>query len=111
VADARTILVEGQLADHPKDVTPLRQQIGLNLPSRWDAMALRPKCFPGVGSPINLELARETAVLYLSENMDHMVSYDWGLLVGCSLLFPDSVLEYCMEGCLFLYVEESRSSG
>ena len=26
-ADARAILAEGQLADHPKDLTPLRQQM------------------------------------------------------------------------------------
>jgi hypothetical protein len=80
-------------------------------------MAPHPKYFPDVGSPTNFEPAKdessglriEVIVLYLSKNMDHKGSHDWGLLVGCSLLFPDPILEYCTERSFLLYVEESRS--
>jgi hypothetical protein len=88
--------------------------MGLSLDSgRWDAMTLRPKYFPGVGSPMNLELVKaastglntEAAALQLSGKVGHRVSYDWGLLDG----FP--ILEYCVGGFLLLYVEESGKEG
>ena len=84
-------------------------------------MTLYPKYFPDVGSPMNLELSKdastgictEVVILYLSEKMDHRVSYNWGLVVGWSLLFPDLSLEYCMEGCCLLYIriEVARLGG
>ena len=88
-ADAWASLAERQLTDHPKDMTLLRQQVGLSLnPSHhWDTMIYRPKYFPGIGSPMNLELAKDAelrAEAVVSGEMHHKVSYDWGLLVGCS---------------------------
>lgn len=87
---------------HPcKDVTPLRQQMSLSFDHGHCAMDLPPKDFLGVGSPMNLELAKdsstgvriEAVVLYLLANIHHEVSYDWILLVGCSLPFPEQILE------------------
>ena len=109
-ADAWTSLAERQLADHPKDMTPLRQQMGLSLN---DAMTLRPECFLDVGSPMDLELAKDAdtelrAEALVSGEMHRRVSYDWGLLVGCS---PDPIPEYYTESYLRLDDEESRSSG
>ena len=105
---------ENQLAD-PKDVTPLRQQMGLSLyPRRWGAMTLLPKNFLGVGSQMNVELANdastglriEVVLLYLSGDTVHGTSDDSILLVGFSLLPP----KYCTEWYFFLHVEESRGS-
>ena len=90
--------------------------LSLNPGHHWDAITLRPKYFPDVGNPMNLELARDVSTGLRAEavvlgELHHGVSYDWGLLVGCSLLSPNPILEYYMEGALLLYVEESRSSG
>ena len=62
---------------------------------------------------MNLELAKDTdtelrAEAVVSGGMHHKVSYDWGLLVGCS---PNPVPEYYTESYLLLDDEESRSSG
>ena len=67
---ARAVL--GRLADQCKDVTPLRQ-IALSFDHGRCATDLQPKDFPGVGSPMNLERAKnsstgvriEAIVLYL----------------------------------------------
>ena len=113
-ADARTTLAECQLADHPKDMTLLPQQMDLSLNPghHWDAMTLRPKYVPDVGSPMNLELAKNAdtelrAEAVVSGEMHHKAKYDWGL-VGCS---PNPIPEYYTEGYLLLDDEESRSSG
>ena len=83
--DAQAVLAKGLLADHRKEVTPSRQQIGLSFdPGRWD---LAPQYFPGVGSPKNLEVAKGSStrvrigavVLYLLADMDHKFSFDWVL--------------------------------
>ena len=111
-ADARTTLAECQLVDHPKNVTPLCQHMGLslNLGHHWDAMTLRPKHFSDVGSPMNVELAKDASIWLRAEavvsgEMHHKVSYDWGLLIGCS---PNPIPEYYTEGYV-LDVEEPTS--
>ena len=75
-------------------------------------MTLRLECFPDVGNPMDLELAKDADTELRAEGvvsgvMHHKVSYDSALLVGCS---PNPIPEYYTESYL-LDDEESRSSG
>ena len=65
---------------------------------------------------MNLELVKGASTWLRAEKvvlgeMHCRVSYDWGLLLGCSLLYPNPIPEYYDTEGYLLYLEESRSSG